>query len=143
MWLMEGQCMSVSVLYPSIVQILNFLIAVGILGATVMPHSLFVGSALATQDRLPQQPKSLPDDDSTESLPSPATEKASSAMPVYTFKAFRHHVKEYVFSAFRVPPKSDLERPKRSLEFVKAHIYHGIVDVAISLLGFAVITNSL
>ncbi|EEB88195.1 hypothetical protein MPER_14104, partial [Moniliophthora perniciosa FA553] len=27
-------------------------LSVGILGATVMPHSLFLGSALATQDRI-------------------------------------------------------------------------------------------
>jgi metal iron transporter len=27
--------------------------------------------------------------------------------------------------------------------FVKAHIYHGTVDVMISLLGFAVVINSL
>ncbi|KIY53634.1 putative transporter of the NRAMP family [Fistulina hepatica ATCC 64428] len=63
-------------------------ISVGILGATVMPHSLFLGSALATQDRL--------------------------AM-----------------------------KSNNSLSFIRAHMYHGMVDVAGSLLGFAVLINSL
>ena len=34
--------------------------AVGILGATIMPHSLYLGSALATQDRASVKPVVLP-----------------------------------------------------------------------------------
>ena len=42
----------------SIVLTLNALIAaIGIIGATVMPHSLFLGSALATQDRVASSPR--------------------------------------------------------------------------------------
>ncbi|ESK86095.1 transporter protein smf2 [Moniliophthora roreri MCA 2997] len=74
--------------------------SVGILGATVMPHSLFLGSALATQDRI-----------------TPPSEYATNA-------------------------KSHSERNNNSLAFVKGHLYHGIVDVALSLLGFAVVINS-
>src|SRR5712691_3024137 len=36
------------------------LTAVGIIGATVMPHGLFLGSALATQDRASVKPIDLP-----------------------------------------------------------------------------------
>ncbi|ETW87567.1 Mn2+ and Fe2+ transporter of the NRAMP family [Heterobasidion irregulare TC 32-1] len=60
--------------------------AVGILGATVMPHAIFLGSFLATQDRV------RPDNN--------------------------------------------------SLEFIQAHLGHGIVDMVMSLLGVAVPINS-
>ncbi|KAF8971905.1 natural resistance-associated macrophage protein-domain-containing protein [Flammula alnicola] len=74
--------------------------SVGIIGATVMPHSLFLGSALATQDRPPAS--------------------------AYSTAATRHS-----------------ERQNNSFEFIRAHIYHGTVDVVGSLLGFAVMINSL
>ncbi|EEB92628.1 hypothetical protein MPER_08833, partial [Moniliophthora perniciosa FA553] len=55
-----------------------------------------------------------------------------------------------VCDAFKVPPPSSYattakqhsERENNSYAFVIAHVYHGIVDVAISLLGFAVVINS-
>ena len=34
-------------------------ISVGIIGATIMPHAIFLGSKLATVDRLPDEPESL------------------------------------------------------------------------------------
>ncbi|KAI9444556.1 putative transporter of the NRAMP family [Lactarius indigo] len=39
--------------------------SVGILGATIMPHSLYLGSALATQDRVSVKPDVLPTPSST------------------------------------------------------------------------------
>ncbi|KAF9062045.1 smf Mn2+ and Fe2+ transporter [Rhodocollybia butyracea] len=75
-----------------------FYTSIGILGATVMPHSLFLGSALATQDR--------------DSLP-PSVEESRITL----------------FSSSAI--------------FVKRHLYHGIVDMVGSLLGFAVVINSI
>ncbi|KAI3616677.1 transporter protein smf2 [Moniliophthora roreri] len=105
--------------------------SVGILGATVMPHSLFLGSALATQDRItpPSYQDSGPD-----------------SKPKGVLASLRTNV----INAFRTPPpseyatnaKSHSERNNNSLAFVKGHLYHGIVDVALSLLGFAVVINS-
>ncbi|KAK0447836.1 putative transporter of the NRAMP family [Desarmillaria tabescens] len=80
--------------------------SVGIIGATVMPHSLFLGSALAYTG--PQ-----------------------------TFK-------QRLWSVFRIPPMSPPQTPENNpLSFVKTHLYHGIADVVISLLCFAVVINSL
>ncbi|TFK42220.1 natural resistance-associated macrophage protein-domain-containing protein [Crucibulum laeve] len=126
--------------------------SVGILGATVMPHSLFLGSALATQDRISYHPKkseklALAPTDSKDSDESEVVAaKQSSRMHRYL-----ESCKESVMNAFRVPPKSMYsttatrhgERENNPLAFVKAHIYHGIIDVVGSLLGFAVMINSL
>ncbi|KAK0200834.1 natural resistance-associated macrophage protein [Desarmillaria ectypa] len=95
--------------------------SVGIIGATVMPHSLFLGSALATQDRVSDLSDSLPLD-----LEKPQT--------------FRQRIR----SVFRIPPMSPPQTPTNNpLSFVKTHLYHGIADVVISLLCFAVVINSL
>lgn len=42
-----------------------------------------------------------------------------------------------------VKPKRHIHWKNNSFEFVQAHMFHGIVNMAISLLGFAVLINSL
>ncbi|KAF9014158.1 natural resistance-associated macrophage protein-domain-containing protein [Cyathus striatus] len=128
-------------------------VSVGILGATVMPHSLFLGSALATQDRVSYRP--LKEEEEKEKLVlSPTDSKSTDTSEKPPSSAVRRHMesaKESVMNAFRVPPKAmfstaatqHCEHQNNTLSFVKAHIYHGIVDVVGSLLGFAVIINSL
>ncbi|KAJ7750249.1 natural resistance-associated macrophage protein-domain-containing protein [Mycena metata] len=121
--------------------------AVGILGATVMPHSLFLGSALATQDRL-----------SVETPPpviKPESIQAANARDT-TLKTLRNSlrltwIKEFLASLFRTPPpsrtstsvKQHADRENNSFIFIRAHLNHQIVDVVGSLLGFAVLINSL
>ncbi|KAG7447417.1 putative transporter of the NRAMP family [Guyanagaster necrorhizus] len=96
--------------------------SVGIIGATVMPHSLFLGSALATQDRVSDPTESLDPMEKPESL----------------------NFKQRIRSAFRILPMSPPQTPTGNpLSFVKIHLYHGIVDVVLSLLGFAIVINSL
>jgi metal iron transporter len=120
-----------------------FLKAVGILGATVMPHSLFLGSALATQDRLaiaapPMAVKLEP--------PSDASDEATSKT-----RTRLNRLIEFFVSLFRTPPPSQSstqvkrhsDRENNSLAFIQAHLNHGIVDIVGSLLGFAVLINSL
>ncbi len=93
--------------------------SVGILGATVMPHSLFLGSALATQDRVAAN---------------------SVEEEVEKPQMFRQRIR----SAFRLAPISPpLTLNNNSLSFIKLHLYHGIADVVLSLLCFAVVINSL
>ncbi|KAK7453194.1 Manganese transporter smf1 [Stygiomarasmius scandens] len=111
--------------------------SVGILGATVMPHSIFLGSALATQDRI--------------SIPVAPAEDDQSF--VYTNPLIRIYrvIKMATISAFKVPPPSEYatgasrhsDRENNTAEHIKKHLYHGIVDMAVSLLGFAVVINSL
>ncbi|KAF8971904.1 natural resistance-associated macrophage protein-domain-containing protein [Flammula alnicola] len=126
--------------------------SVGILGATVMPHSLFLGSALATQDRISFRSEGnvngltpLNDKESEESLSVKLPENTS------IFRRFYEECRESVLSAFRKPPASAYsttatrhsERQNNSVGFIRAHIYHGTFDVVGSLLGFAVMINSL
>jgi len=105
--------------------------SVGIIGATVMPHGLFIGSALATQDRASVKPIDLP------STPSVHATGPKGFFGVLS-KLFRpiHVVNLDEFT-------SHADRPNNSLSFVKAHLHHGIVDVVVNLLGLAVIINSM
>ena len=117
----------------------------GILGATVMPHSLFLGSALATQDRVSPNPDKLADSDTASSSSTSETQLGSirRLSPRSIWRA--------VADRFRTPsprstgpePKNHAERENHPLSFVRAHLYHGIADIVISLLGFAVMINSL
>ncbi|EIM92885.1 natural resistance-associated macrophage protein [Stereum hirsutum FP-91666 SS1] len=95
--------------------------SVGIIGATVMPHSLFIGSALATQDRM----------SSLQDLARWLMSRLRSAGPVNSEQYSSSH------------PKNHLERENNSFAFVRTHLYHGIADLVVSLMGFAVIINSL
>ncbi|CAK5280690.1 unnamed protein product [Mycena citricolor] len=96
-------------------------LAVGILGATVMPHSLFLGSALAVQDRVgtPLEMREEP-------------------------PPFNLWLK--IKLLFRTPPASTLAKPQHennTLTFVRNHLAHQTFDVVGSLLGFAVLINSM
>ncbi|KAJ3511048.1 hypothetical protein NMY22_g15777 [Coprinellus aureogranulatus] len=121
--------------------------SVGILGATVMPHSLFIGSALATQDRIqfraPRKEEYFDDESSTDEVCAP-TAKPSRWQIIW------RSVKRNVRLAFKRPPPSFYHKATRHSErennpyaFVTAHLYHGMADVVASLLGFAVLINSL
>ncbi|KAJ7651483.1 natural resistance-associated macrophage protein-domain-containing protein [Mycena polygramma] len=121
--------------------------SVGILGATVMPHSLFLGSALATQDRLTTE--NPPSAVKLEPL-SVAGSRETTSRTLYELSRLRQFV-EYLASLFRTPPpsrsstrvKSHADRENNSFAFIRAHLNHAIVDVVGSLLGFAVLINSL
>ncbi|KAK7044485.1 manganese transporter pdt1 [Favolaschia claudopus] len=102
-------------------------ISVGIIGATVMPHSLFLGSALATQDRLRAQ-----------QVVSPASLKSRevAAKPGSNFAKLQSLV-NHCTSIFRPPPPSSTcttvtrheDRENNPLAFIRAHLNHGIFDV--------------
>lgn len=108
--------------------------AIGILGATVMPHALFLGSNLATQDRVSQPPQPLP---------TPADARRPSFLQrlqrfwksiLYISRSERDDLKDYTTRhGFR---------QNNSIEFIRAHLGHGTVDVILSLLGLAVPINS-
>lgn len=109
-----------------------------------MPHSLFLGSALATQDRLSSKPsKAL--------LPSPiisidSSEPANKTVSFLRrlFLTARNSIVSALHETENHPkPKCHADRDNNTLAFVKAHLYHGIIDMAISLLGIAVSINAL
>ncbi|KAG9313960.1 smf Mn2+ and Fe2+ transporter [Chiua virens] len=114
--------------------------AVGIIGATVMPHSLFLGSHLATQDRLAKDPDSP-------KFPSESPQMTVSQRMLQSIR--RMFSWRRLFSISRSDetryPRDVLthaDRGNSTLDFIRAHIYHGMADVIISLMGLAVIINS-
>ncbi|KAI0345071.1 natural resistance-associated macrophage protein [Trametopsis cervina] len=119
--------------------------SIGIIGATVMPHSIFLGSALATQDRISSPTEKLARVESTFTVESDGG--ISVQAPTSRLKALR----ERIGSIFRVEriqdtpteAKSHAEHENNSYAFVRAHIYHGMLDIALSLFGLAVVINSL
>ena len=127
--------------------------AVGILGATVMPHSLFLGSALATQDRVEFKPKD-PDELTLSTNPSKESQDTAVVHPLTArsrVSSLFNAVRKSVANAFRKPKPNSYttralrhsDRQNNSFEFIQAHLWHGVLDMVGSLLGFAVIINSL
>ncbi|KAJ7492199.1 natural resistance-associated macrophage protein-domain-containing protein [Mycena latifolia] len=121
--------------------------SVGILGATVMPHSLFLGSALATQDRLTvETPPEVPKLEVLRVADSRETTSKTLCEPSRLKRLF-----ESLVVLFRTPPPSQhstrvkrhADRENNTLTFIRAHLNHGIFDVVGSLLGFAVLINSM
>ncbi|KAI8990667.1 natural resistance-associated macrophage protein [Trametes punicea] len=130
--------------------------SIGIIGATVMPHSLFLGSALATQDRVAHLPESAKDAmlttmDSNLSSASEVTISGVVSARKRGPRSLWEYLKACVKRHFRVIPLADIvhvpsshaEHENRPYSFVRKHLYHGIVDMVISLLGLAVVINSL
>ncbi|KAJ7216461.1 natural resistance-associated macrophage protein-domain-containing protein [Mycena pura] len=121
--------------------------SVGILGATVMPHSLFLGSALSTQNRLSE------DDPSAEKLKSLQVicSRETTSTTTQSKPSILSRLLEFFAAQVRTPPPSPhstcvrrhSDRENNSLAFIRAHLNHGICDVVGSLLGFAVLINSM
>ncbi|KAJ3513552.1 hypothetical protein NLJ89_g2884 [Agrocybe chaxingu] len=109
--------------------------AVGILGATVMPHAIFLGSSLATQDRVSDAPPE-------EKLPTPALTPTGKARIYQILRSlFRIDCAERVASEKDYRAKHG-ERENNTLSFIRQHLSHGIADVVISLLALAIPINS-
>ena len=107
-----------------------------------MPHSLFLGSALATQDRLSKTP--LKGGNPSSSSLEPVSEERR-------LTGILNRIKSSLNEAFRVKavdghknrPQRHEDRENNSYLFVKSHVYHGVVDIILSLLGVAVVINSM
>ncbi|KAI0050665.1 natural resistance-associated macrophage protein [Auriscalpium vulgare] len=108
--------------------------AVGILGATVMPHALFLGSFLSTQDRVSTTPLPLPS-------PANASPHGGRGLRVW-FRSLFAITRADRIAADREWRDNFVRPENNTLEFVHAHLGHGIVDIVTSLLGVAVPINS-
>ncbi|KAK7695123.1 hypothetical protein QCA50_002313 [Cerrena zonata] len=128
--------------------------SIGIIGATVMPHSLFLGSALATQDRITSETPSQKSLFSVSSATSSQSGFTATTVAISGWQRLRRalqHMKTAVTTAFQIvpvkhfanEPTNHAERDNRPLAVVRAHIYHGMIDMVVSLLGFAVVINAL
>lgn len=119
-----------------------------------MPHSLFLGSALATQDRVDHLPDPTKEaqlrtvdssvSSASENMLSSDSSKRKLGLVEYIWAGAKRH--------FRIVNITDVTRPdlashaehtNRPYSFVRLHLYHGIVDMVISLLGLAVVINSM
>ncbi|TFY58174.1 hypothetical protein EVJ58_g6582 [Rhodofomes roseus] len=125
--------------------------AIGILGATVMPHSLFLGSALATQEREPEEEELNEKWESSSTLASTVADKARSFVANVKAGFSRESLVRGTKEAFRMgrveeedhPIRSHAEHENHSLGFVRRHLTHGVVDMVVSLLGLALVVNAL
>jgi metal iron transporter len=113
-----------------------------------MPHSIFLGSALSTQDRVSKPDKLA----RIETVGSGTTV----AVPRFTFSslhpaALLYRLKKGFTDTFRVArieqsgsePRTHAERENNAYAHVRAHIYHGMIDITLSLLGLAVVINAM
>ena len=105
--------------------------AVGIIGATVIPHGPFLGSALATQNRASVKPIAL---SSTPSAHVTGPKGFIRMLPKHFRPIYVDNLHDFT---------SHADRPNNPLSSVKAHPHHGVVDLVINLLGLAVIINSM
>ena len=102
-----------------------------------MPHALFLGSFLATRNRL---------EDDHASLPHPAN--ASDSQPPSLLRKMRSWFHS-LFEVSRLERKAATRdyrnkygRENNSLSFIQGHLVHGLVDVVVSLFAIAVPINS-
>ncbi|KAK7468654.1 Manganese transporter smf1 [Stygiomarasmius scandens] len=110
--------------------------AVGILGATIMPHALFLGSYLSTQDRVSEAPV-----DTT--LPSPNV----SHNPTSKLKALFRNLFKVSRADRAAATSTDYrskhgERENNSISFIRLHLNHNLVDIVSSLSLVAFPINS-
>ncbi|KAF5374865.1 hypothetical protein D9758_000055 [Tetrapyrgos nigripes] len=107
--------------------------AVGILGATIMPHALFLGSYLSTQDRVSKPEENI--------LPPPVTisQGPVSQLKLLVSKLFKVSRAERVASAKDYRSRHG-ERENNSLLFIQQHLKHGMIDVisSLSLVAFPI-----
>ncbi|KAF8736853.1 hypothetical protein AX14_013786 [Amanita brunnescens Koide BX004] len=124
--------------------------SVGVIGATVMPHSLFLGSALATQDRVAYRHVEEKERQIEAHAPTSVAQGRLGCIGIligqvidYFKVSFQNAVCVPDPSIYATKAKRHSERENNPLGFVLAHIYHGIADLVITLGGFAVVINSL
>lgn len=107
-----------------------------------MPHSLFLGSALATQDRL--SPIPLKDDTLSDSgLGHPPEERKTTNILCRARSSLRGALQIRALDNHRDRPQRYEDRENNSYRFVESHVYHAVVDIVLSLLGIAVVINSM
>lgn len=140
-------------------------VSVGILGATVMPHAIILGSHFASIDRLPPTEfTSQKTDDDDEALDGEtashsrwtlfshsisrlfASKTQLSSESPSTKRGLRSRCTRMI-SKLRLDPEAQdaikhAKLPPRSLRRIKLHIKHASIDIALSLVAFAITINS-
>ena len=102
-----------------------------------MPHALFLGSFLATQDRVSGPPATLPSPIAAEDGPPP-----SALVRARTWFNSLFAVTPAERKAATRDYRDKYGRENSELQFIRGHLTHGLVDVVCSLFGVAVPINS-
>ena len=146
-------CIPVCPSFGACAVVLTAFAAVGILGATIMPHSLFLGSHLATQDRVALEEVHTRSETSSLDCSSHKHDDEDDGPASTRLTTFPERLRERLGRTFNLRgsgnPKypanvlAHRDRENNSLDFILAHIYHGMANMIFSLLGFAVIINAL
>lgn len=113
--------------------------SIGIVGATVMPHALFLGSSLATQNRVGQEllDLNLRDENKESEDGMSAGSQQTSSEPTGPPDHPRRRVRGWLsalISVERVEEMSELDTINiNRLRFIKAHLKNAIVDIGMPL----------
>ena len=124
-------------------------ISISILGATIMPHSLILGSHFATIDRLDGESDLDSDSSSAQNEPTDEGERPThdaSTSRYRTFRMMRSVWRRLVASNIRVPEvlQTDKIPPLKavSFQYLNITLQHSSWDIAICLVLFAITINS-
>ena len=98
-----------------------------------MPHALFLGSMMATQDRVSEKPQEV--------LPTPSQATIKSRIRQKLLNLFSIDRADRDSSTKDYRSKYG-ERENNSLSFIREHLSHGIIDIVSSLIAIAVPINS-
>ncbi|KAA1066570.1 hypothetical protein PGT21_033847 [Puccinia graminis f. sp. tritici] len=125
---------------PSRTMIVNggLYLAVSIVGATVMPHSIFLGSKVAISDRLKPSPM---EDKETQLGRSPDPSTSPNLSPIQQ-SGDLPSLQIARAAGLRLHQTSPVNDYVSSVEHCKAHLAHASFDVAISLFTLALPINS-
>lgn len=113
-------------------------VSVGIVGATVMPHALFLGSKLATIQRTDDEVGHTTDvhEEGQLELATITSPRRRAATGVSLHMPQPTPMPAYPFSDAEDKPVVRTER------FIRTHLHHAQVDIASSLFCFALVVNS-
>lgn len=137
-------------------------IAVGIIGATVMPHALFLGAKLGTIRRIEDDhDEKVEDVEELKALDGESRAEISEMtvlsggvlrsprVPMSprgrsTTSTHRHAPSLHMPHPTPMPeyPLKELPKSERSAKFIRIHLHHAQIDIAYSLFCFALVTNS-
>ncbi|KAJ3525085.1 hypothetical protein NM688_g8459 [Phlebia brevispora] len=117
--------------------------SIGIIGATVMPHGIFLGSHLATQDRLGMEFTRDANPDFEDVAEDVADQKWQHRYFGHIIYNCRTAFRIIPVSHYKDVPKTHADHVNPPYSFVRAHLYHGMIDIGVNLLGIAVAVNAL
>lgn len=103
-----------------------------------MPHAIFLGSFLATHDRVGARAPPIPVPVSTDVEPKMNIIKRTRSYLASLFEVSRADR----IAADREHRNHFAHPENNSVHFIQAHLSHGVADIVISLLGVAVPINS-